>query len=292
MKRLLREPLFHFLAVGSILFILLSWFAVDHRSEPAVDSRRLVVEREDLLAFMSSRMKIRDDSDSLAAFETLAPEARQEWADRYVREEVLVREARALGLDRQDELIRRRLAQKIEFLTLGLLEEELRIDRAELENRYRLRGVDYQVPLTLTFTHVFVRNAPGARAEAETLLVTLDQNRVSFGDALGLGERFLYNRNYVDRTIDEVRSHFGDAFVRLLETLPPDDSVWRGPLESQHGWHLILFTRRSEARIPPLSEIAPLLREDALREKRETALDKAIAALVSKYQVELNVDVD
>jgi hypothetical protein len=290
MRRFLREPIFHFLAVGSILFVLLTWWTVDLEEEAADDSTRIFVERDALLAFVQSRTKIVDESAALRAFEELEPEARQEWVDLYVREEVLVREARALGLDRKDELIRRRLAQKIEFLTLGLLESELQIDDSEMENLYLERSADYRIPTSLTFTHVFVREKSGARARAESLLVTLNQDRVSFRDAIGLGDRFLYNRNYVDRTIDEVRSHFGDELTSVLESANPDDSVWIGPYASPHGWHLILLTGRRESQIPPLSEIADLLREDGLREKREAALDKAIETIVSKYRVERRGD--
>jgi hypothetical protein len=207
-----------------------------------------------------------------------------------VREEVLVREARALGLDRQDELIRRRLAQKIEFLTLELIEAELRVDDSQLEKLYQVRGADYRVPTMLTFTHVFVRDSPEARAQAESLLATLNKDRTSFRDSINLGDRFLYNRNYVDRTLDEVRSHFGDELADKLESATPDSLAWTGPFASPHGWHLILLTGRKESRIPPLSDVAILLREDALREKREVALGRAIEAIVSKYRVELSGD--
>ncbi len=288
MKRLIREPIFHFLVAGSLLFMLLSWFAVEVDEDVAADPHRIVVERDALLAFVQSRTKIVDESAAVRAFEELDSEARQEWLDRYVREEVLVREARTLGLDRQDELIRRRLAQKIEFLTLGLLEAELQVDDSEVEKLYQERGADYRVPTTLTFTHVFVRDSPEARARAESLLATLNKDRISFRDAISLGDRFLYNRNYVDRTLDEVRSHFGDELTDTLESATPDSFTWSGPFVSPHGWHLILLTGRKESRIPPLSEVATLLREDALRAKREAALGRAIEAIVSKYQVELS----
>jgi hypothetical protein len=290
MKQLIREPIVHFLVAGSLLFVLFSWFAVDLDEDVTVDPLRIVVERDALLAFVQSRTKIVDESAAVRAFDELDSEARQEWLDRYVREEVLVREARTLGLDRQDELIRRRLAQKIEFLTLGLLEAELQVDDSEVEKLYRERGEDYRVPTTLTFTHVFVRDSPEARARAESLLATLNEDRISFRDAISLGDRFLYNRNYVDRTLEEVRSHFGDELTDMLESATLDSFTWRGPFASPHGWHLILLTGRKESRIPALSELATLLREDALRAKREAALGRAIEAIVSKYQVELSGD--
>jgi parvulin-like peptidyl-prolyl isomerase len=288
----LKQPLFHFLVAGSILFVSLSWFAIDRESEWPTDSGPILVEREALLDFIRSRTKAAADASMEIAFDALEPKLRQSWVDRYVREEVLVREARALGLDRHDELIRRRLAQKIEFLTLGLLEEEVQIDESELETLYRERGEDYRLPTTLTFTHVFIRQAPDARERAESLVILLNEEQALFRDALARGDRFLYNRNYVDRSVGEVRSHFGKAFSERLEAATPDETRWVGPFASDHGWHAVLFARRTESRLPPLSEIAALLRDEGRREKREKALDKAIDALIAKYPVEVRLGAD
>jgi hypothetical protein len=299
LRRLLREPIVHFLVGGAIVFGFLSWQSSDLATETQPDSRRIVVEREALLAFVQAKTKVADEAEIRRVLLEFDSQSRQEWIDRYVREEVLVREARALGLDREDPIIRRRLAQKIEFLTLGLLEQELRLDEAEIEAFYREHRADYRVPTTLTMTHVYVelvdpRNSGetsgpvvvAGRLRAEALLATLNAEAVSFRDAIGLGDRFLYNRNYVDRTIDEIRSHFGDAISDAMERVVPDPSLWRGPYRSEFGWHLILLTDRADSRVPALADIAPMLRDDALREKRETVLRDSIAALISGYQVD------
>jgi hypothetical protein len=296
LRRLIREPIVHFLVGGAIVFGFLSWRSSDAAIETRPDSHRIVVEREALLAFAQAKTKVVDESEIRRVFAELDSQSRQEWIDRYVREEVLVREARALGLDREDQIIRRRLAQKIEFLTLGLLEEELRLDEAEIEAFYHEHREDYRVPMTLTLTHVYVdvRNSRDAsdlvvaeaRLRAESLLTTLNAEAVSFRDAIGIGDRFLYNRNYVDRTIDEIRSHFGDEISNAMRQVEPAPALWRGPYRSSFGWHLILLTDRSDSSIPALAELVPMLRDDALREKREAVLRDSITALISKYQVD------
>ena len=287
----LRNPAVHFLIAGMVLFLGFSWFRVENDSETSADSLKIVVERDALLAFVQSKTKTVNEVELRRFFAEMNADSRRTWIDRYVREEVLVREARALGLDREDEIIRRRLAQKIEFLTLGLLEEEMRIDEAELEAFHLEHREDYRVPAIVTFTHVFIRPASDEGPDrAKRLLSTLNEERVSFRDALGLGDRFLYNRNYVDRTIDEIRSHFGDEMASWLEVANPDDSIWTGPHRSLHGWHLVLFTRRTETRLPEFDEIAPVIRQDAERRRRESVLETAIDALVEKYRVELAFD--
>ncbi len=296
LRRLIREPIVHFLVGGALVFGFLSWRADEKTVEAPPDSRRIVVEREALLAFVQAKTKIADEAKVRRAFANFDSQSRQEWIDRFVREEVLVREARELGLDREDQIIRRRLAQKVEFLTLGLLENELRVEDAELEVFYREHMEDYRVPTTLTLTHVYLAvrdsganaesNVAASRIRAESLLAALNGEAVSFRDAMGRGDRFLYNRNYVDRTIDEIRSHFGDEIADVMERVEPDASLWRGPYRSEFGWHLILLTERNESHVPALPEIAPMLRDDAMREKRESVLGDSIAALISKYRVD------
>ena len=312
----LREPMIHFLFVGLLLFGLFSWLGIgfDSDRDASDDSRRVVVERRALLDFIRSKMRIADPAASERAFDALDPDTRRDWIDRYVREEILVREARALGLDRGDELIRRRLAQKIEFLTVGILDEELRIDEAGLEAYYQRNREAYRLPARLSFTHVFFRGRDDgdageegdtsagvdadptggseARARAEALLRDFNARRAGAPEAAGQGDHFLYNRNYVDRTIGEIRSHFGEDFVRSLEAATPDDGVWVGPFRSVHGWHVVLISRKTDSRIPPLAGILPLVRQDARREKREAALEKALEGLASKYEIELAPDLD
>lgn len=290
---LLNQPLVRFLAVGGAIYLALAWFAPDRdavKNPPiGLETRHIVVEREALLAFVQTRTQQPDAHASARAFDALAPEQRQGWIDRFVREEALVREAQALGLDRDDELIRRRLVQKMEFLTLGVVEEESATSEAELEAFYRAHSEEYRVPTLLTFAHVFVRAAGEAAvpAAAQTLLAELNDSQVDVARALRLGDRFLYNRHYVERTLDEVRSHFGASMAAALERANLDPDTWQGPMASEHGWHLVLMTGRRESRLPGFGEIEKSLRQDLEREKSERALESALSTIVSRYRVDL-----
>jgi hypothetical protein len=199
-----------------------------------------------LLAFVQSRTKIVDESSALRAFDELDSEARQEWLDRYVREEVLAREARTLGLDRQDELIRRRLAQKIEFLTLGLIEAELRVDDAQLEKLYQERGADYRVPTMLTFTHVFVRDSPSL-AGLHSLAIAHD-----------VGIRPARRARQAKRSCCEIPEAKANRVARAGE---PSGSVKRrGRSASRGDASCGIMTDRGEAassRVPSPGHLAP-----------------------------------
>ena len=107
-----------------------------------------------------------------------------------------------------------------------------------------------------------------------------------------LGDRFLYNRNYVDRTVEEIESHFGEDFAERLLTQPlpaeGEEAVWSGPYLSKHGWHGVLLTRRTDSILPPLSEVADRIREEIRRDRREAALAAAVQEIVAGYSVSID----
>ena len=108
-----------------------------------------------------------------------------------------------------------------------------------------------------------------------------------FGDAPQFGDRFPFLVNYVDRTFDYVASQFGNEFVSALKNIAPSERLWRGPIRSSYGYHLVLMTRRSPARLPELNEIRAQVEEDLLRDKIEDSRSAAIGRLADQYKVEL-----
>lgn len=303
LKRIATSPLVHFLLAGAVLFGLaagMDFGCLGSPNDPAAgdpapvsdDAAILRVERDALMAFVQSRTRMTSAEEATQSFDSATPAVQQDWIDRYVREEALVREARSLGLDRDDELIRRRLVQQMEFLVEGAEESALVVSDEELEAAYRARAEDLREPVTLRFAHVFVRADAGREAEANgkarSLLSRLNRERVGFDGALALGDRFLYDRLYVDRTLDEIRSHFGETMAATVASIPVATAEWSGPYRSDHGLHLVLLTGRSESRLPTLDEVADTLREALRREKREIALERGVQGIVSRYPIELD----
>ena len=312
--RLLRSPFLHFLAAGLGLFVLALALDLggargglrgstsgDEGCDAAPDASTIRVEREALLAFIQARTRMPRLEEAAEAFDGADAATRRDWTERFVREEALVREARRLGLDRSDELVRRRLVQQMEFLVEDVGAGAISVGEEEIVAAYDAQGEADPLPPTLRFAHVFVREPDedpahgggrGALERAKAIRDELERRRIPLDGAYDWGDRFLYDRVYVDRTLDEIRSHFGDAFAEALVRLEPSPERWVGPIRSSHGLHLVLLAAREPARRATLDEVRSALREALLREKRDRAVERGVAAILARYRVELDDAID
>jgi len=293
LKEFLKEPLVHFLAAGLALFAL---FGIVNRNDEDSDPNVITVDQEALLTFIQYRIKAFNPDLAAKKLDALSQQELQRLIDDYVREEVLHREALALGLDDDDYIIRRRLVQKLEFITEGFAEAGADLDEAAVQRYFDANKADYYVEPYVTFTHVFFqtedRPREQARALAEEELQKLNRNGVPFSEAPQHGDRFLYHVNYVERTPDYVGSHFGPAMARELFELEPNEFVWRGPFDSAYGVHVVLLTTNEPGREPELAEIEGRVREDARRARIREETEAAIADVVDAYDVRVVYDRD
>ena len=142
MKSFLKEPLVHFLAAGLGLFVL---FGALNRDEPDADPNVVTVDHDALLTFVQYRIKAFNPTLAEEKLSSLSDDELQKLIDDYVREEVLHREAVALGLDEDDYVIRRRLVQKLEFITEGFAEAGAKVDQSALRRYFDANKADYYV---------------------------------------------------------------------------------------------------------------------------------------------------
>ena len=286
MKSFLKEPLVHFLAAGLGLFVL---FGIVNRDEPDADPNVVTVDHDALLTFVQYRIKAFNPTLAEEKLSSLSDDELQSLIDDYVREEVLHREAVALGLGEDDYVIRRRLVQKLEFITEGFAEAGAKVDQSALRRYFDANKADYYVEPFVTFTHVFFetedRPREQAHAAAEKKLLELNRNGVAFADAPQHGDRFLYHVNYVERTPDYVASHFGVPMAKAVFELEPNDFVWKGPFDSPYGVHLVLLTINEPGRDPELAELEGRVRVDAQRATIRAETEAAIADIVGSYDV-------
>jgi hypothetical protein len=283
-SRLLREPLVHFLAAGALIYI--AWGLWGSRED---DAHRIVVDRAALLQYLQYQAKAFEPGTFGREFDAMDDSARQQLIDSFVREEALYREAKALGLDRGDYVMRLRLVQKMEFLLQPSADAVP--GEAELQQYLDQHAQMYAVAPSWTFTHVFVdpeqRGASRAQADAVQLLAKLNRAHAGFNDSPRYTDRFAFLQNYVERTPDYIASQFGTAFVQSLQQLPVDAHAWQGPIRSDQGWHLVLLTARTPGRVPTVAEVRERLVDDVKRDRVARGQQQAIDALVAQYRVDL-----
>jgi len=284
-----REPLLHFLLIGALFFAFYSWLA---SRDSGLDQQRVVVDEAALVSFMQFRAKQFDPPRFAAELAAMAAPQRQALIADYVREEVLYREALKLGMDREDYIIRRRMVQKLEFITRGLSEFEATPSAEQVEAFYRQYGDDYQQPAEVTLTHLFFdrERRSDARADAQAELAAVRAESLEFAAALGRGDHFPFHKNYVDKGRQVIASHFGSAaaaelFDGLAAATLPQNS-WFGPLESAYGWHLVLVANYRPARLPNFAEVAERVALDYRRSEEDRLQRAAIDAIIGQYQVE------
>lgn len=289
-RRLFKEPLVQFLAIGLVLF---GGERVLNANSYADSHYKILVDDKVLIQFLQQQAKKFKPEQAIQALAAMDNSELKTLTDDYVRGEVLYREALALDLDRNDPIIRRRLMQKMDYLAQGFYDEIEPLTENDLTSFYEAHKEDYRQPASATFTHVFLSNdkreSAQSKAEAESLLTVINNRRVPFEKAGRYGERFLYNRNYVNRDSQEIASHFGQLFEQKLfdlrPALPMTDAQWQGPLSSNYGWHLVLLTKKVESFVPVLAEISGVVLADAQRQQQSERKRLAVDALLAKYQI-------
>ena len=207
----------------------------------------------------------------------------------YIREEILVREARRLGLADDDVIIRRRLAQKVEFFMANNAPPATPT-QAQLEDFYKAHKQAYISPATVSFEHIFT----GAEKPDVALLNALQNNPKNWRD---FGQPFMLNRAYADETQRDLAQLMGADFADAVFALPsaatnmtwPDTwpDTWKGPVRSAYGWHMVRLTAYQPAKLPPFAGLAERVARDWQEGERQSAIAAAWRVLRQKYRVEM-----
>ena len=289
--KFLKEPLVHFLFAAFTLFAIYDAMTRDtERKSP----NEILVTRNDLLVYMQYRAKAFDAARSEHSFDNLSDDERRKLIADYVREEAMYREAKALGLDRNDYVAKRRLMQQLEFITQGFAETAVELSEAGLETYYQDHRSQYAIPPKITFTHVFFSHERHGLSKATELakkeLAHLNHHGTPFHKAMAHGDRAIFHVNYVRREKDLVASHFGAEMADALFRLTPDDTTWRGPFRSPYGMHLVMATEISAAYEPRLAEIRDRVAADARAALLEDHKQRAINEIVATYRVRISDD--
>jgi len=272
MKRILKEPLCHFLALGALLFV---GYGVLNRSG-APQPGRIVVSQGQLASMRETYIRTWQ-----------RPPTREEWQglirDR-VREEVYCREAMALGLDRDDTIIRRRLRQKMEFISDDIAAQVPPTD-AELNAYLKAHPDKFRVEQQFTFRQLYLNPAKHGENLARDAAQLLAKLNPAGGDPgfAALGDPFLLDKSFTAVPAGEIAKQFGQDFAAKLGGLQPGH--WQGPVESGFGVHLVFISERTEGHLPVLADVRDAVRREWDNARRLEANEKFYRELLKHYTV-------
>ncbi len=185
------------------------------------------------------------------------PEEFSGLVESFIRQEVLYREGLAMGLDKDDTIVKRRMAQKMEFLSEDMAaaheptSHELRAGSPKIRRNLLL-------PDRATFPHLFFgfdRRGQNAQTERSPHSQKSRQSRRIHHFAKSLADPFMFQDYYGDRAPDQLAKEFGPHFATAIFKLKPGS--WQGPIESGYGWHLIWIESIAPGRIPNFEEVEP-----------------------------------
>jgi peptidyl-prolyl cis-trans isomerase C len=273
--RLLREPLVHFVIVGVLLFG--AYQVANDDPEASVDSRLIEVTPDDVRQLAVSWLA---QGRSLPTSDQL-----RSLVDQKVTEEILFREALVLGLDRDDQIIKRRLAQKMDFLAadLAAMQEPT---RAELAEWFSKNSDRFVLPPHANFRHLYFspdKRGDGARAAAEDALDQIAGKSPDSTEVASIADPFMFKSYYGDATPEQLAKEFGPQFAETLFTREP--RAWHGPVQSGYGWHLLWIESVEPGRVPAFEEVEPSVKsawlDNRYREVKQAALDE----MRSRYDV-------
>jgi peptidyl-prolyl cis-trans isomerase C len=269
----LREPLLHFVVAGLVLW------AAGEIQRRHVDTYRIVVtpQRE---AHLATRYSLQFGAPPDSA--TLVRLVQQD-----IEEEMLFRRGLELQLDEGDEIVRRRIVQKMQFLMQDI-SAPAEPDDAQLGAYYAAHAERYVSPMRVTFAHVYFSLEEGeatARSRAQEALDRLAHGgRAANGSASDLGDPFPDLSHFSAQEPDQVYRLFGrTGFSEAAFTAPVDR--WVGPYRSGYGWHLLRVEARQEARRQEFPAVRDNVRSDYLLDAQARANEIALGELAAKFTV-------
>ena len=267
MTRWLKEPLLHFLLAGGLLFAAYAW--LNHGDNDIPRLVHITAAEVNWLSETWTRQWSRaPDEQELRGL-----------VAGYLKEQLLAREARELGLELDDTIVRRRLAQKMEFLiqdAASLIEP----DNAELRRLYDSNRERYQSPAWVSFTQLYFRDEGAA-------LQALDELKIRSADELG--DSSLLARDYEQADAQAVASVFGSDFAAAVFVLEADR--WQGPIASAYGYHLVRVSEHRAAQQRPFEQVRTQVLAEWQRLQQDKAKQQYFAGLLEKYDVVMDEEV-
>ena len=273
-SRLLREPLAHFLLIGLALFFA---YSVLNPTAGQSGSYQILLTTDDVRQLQITFAAQWQRAPSRAEIRGLI--------EQKIREEVLYRQALQLGLDKDDVIIKRRLAQKMQFLAEDVSAAH-EPTTTELRAWYTKNSGQFTLPSRFSFRHLYFspdRRGQQAHDDAMKALTRIRAEPEESKAAVALADRFMFQDYYADRTPEELEKEFGAQFAAAVQKLKP--GAWQGPVESGYGWHLVFVDSVIPRGMPVFEEVEADVKNAWLADQKQQAWQKAYEDMRAKYTV-------
>ena len=266
----------HFAILGLVVFGLVAVF--EYQAEDTGDPYLVEVSSADMEWFRTmwrKRSGREPDVDELRGM-----------VNQLIRERVLAREAHQLGLDRNDQVLRQRLSQKMEFLLRDL--SKLRNPTDEELAAFLEENADkYSLPARVSFTQIYLnadeRGYPAAEKAAAELVADLNDRGVGVAETERLGDPIMLDPGYEDVLLPDVGNTFGQEFAAALGEMP--SGSWQGPVRSAFGLHAVFVSEKTPARSPSLEDVRERLETDWMYREQQELSEQAYQGLRARYRV-------
>src|SRR6476646_8248852 len=272
MKKLIREPFIHFLLLGAAIFIAHRLVSGRIGNQPG----KIVITQGQINSMVIGFSRTWQRPPTREELEGLIRDL--------VREEVYSREAIAMGLDRDDPIIRRRLQQKLAFVTDDVAAVAEPTD-AELADYLKTHAASFGVDPRVTFSQVYLdpnKQGEHLAGNANELLTQLRQQGHDV-DPSSLGDTFLLEHRFEGTSATEIANQFGEKFAQKLGDVPVGQ--WVGPIESGYGIHHVFVEERTDGRMPVLAEVRDAVRRELTNVRRLESNEKFFQSLLKHYEV-------
>jgi len=270
-KKIFRDPIFHFSLLGGALFM-----ADFYASETPSERQSIEIDQAQIEWMKSASKKEIGRLPGDRELENLI--------DNFVREEVYFREALAMGLERDDVIVRRRLVQKLRFLVEDVATVQTPGDE-ELRRLFDQLREYFLEPERFSFSHIYFRHSrEDARGDAQKSLVQLKGGKGKTPKQLG--DPFMMRYHYANQNQPQIAESFGGDFAAQVASLAPGQ--WHGPFQSAYGWHLVKLSEKRDSYTPAFDDVKESVMAQWYQQQREKANDEAFERLQKTYQIKIH----
>jgi len=271
MKRLFKEPLIQFLILGTVLFFVYSYI----QRQTDVQAREITVDNEQVNLMI---VNYKTQTGNLPTKQQL-----DAMIDNYIKEEISYREAKKMGLDKDDEIVRRRLSQKFDFLQTDLTEIPSPAEE-QLQQFYTNNPALFRDSATVSFSHIYFStdNSDDSIAKQRAIVVLQQLKQTNLQRAPGKGDRFPLQYDYTDQNALDLQQNFGDKEI-AHELFKTPLHTWAGPFQSGYGWHLVFVTKIDNAKQIPFTSIKEEVKAQWIAAEKEKQNKKVYDELSAKY---------